>query len=661
MSTPDKKKKTKKAESENFSLFSDLDIYLFKEGKHYRLYEKLGSHPHSFGGKKGTYFAVWAPAASHVSLIGDFNAWNKSSHPMQVRWDGSGIWEIFVPGIGVGEVYKYNITHADSGESFEKFDPFARLHENPPRTASVVWADAYKWKDKKWMTKRHEAGAATPVSVYEIHPGSWRRVPEEGNRYLSYREMAVHLVSWIKQQGYTHVEFLPLTEHPFYGSWGYQSVGYFAPTSRYGNPDDLKFLIDELHQNQIGVILDWVPSHFPEDAFALAKYDGSCLFEYADTRKGYHPDWKSLIFNYSRFEVRSFLISSAHYWLEQFHIDGLRVDAVASMLYLDYSRNAGEWEPNIHGGNENLEAISFLRELNASVKTAFPSALMIAEESTAWPGVTASVEQGGLGFDMKWMMGWMHDTLKYFSLDPVYRSYNQNQITFSLHYAFSEKFCLPFSHDEVVHGKGSILNRMPGDEWQRFANLRLLYAYMFTHPGSKLLFMGADLAQEREWNHESSIDWHLLQDERRQKLASLIATLNLMYVNESALHQYQFTHQGFEWIDIADHQNSVISYLRKSDEPQDTLMMVASFTPVPRNHYRLGVPSEGPWEVVLNSDDNKWGGSGSGSAGLLQASAEGSHGRSHSLVLDLPPLGMLILRAANNKADKPKRRVSKKS
>ncbi|MCU0354621.1 MAG: 1,4-alpha-glucan branching protein GlgB, partial [Cytophagales bacterium] len=512
------------------SLLTDFDISLFRAGKHYKLYEKLGSHVITHDGTQGTYFAVWAPNAERVSLIGNFNYWDRDSHPLYPRWDGSGIWEAFVPHIGHGEVYKYFVKSHNYGQELEKGDPFAMLWETPPRTASVVWDTAYQWNDTAWLTSRREkAGKVQPMSVYEVHLGSWGRVPEEGNRSLSYRELADRLPAYVKDLGFTHVEFMPVMEHPFFGSWGYQITGYFAPSSRYGTPQDFMHLVDALHQAGVGVILDWVPSHFPEDVHGLANFDGTRLYEHADPRKGWHPDWKSLIFNYGRNEVRAFLISNALFWLDRYHTDGLRVDAVASMLYLDYSRNAGEWIPNEYGGRENLEAISLLKEFNQAVYGEFPDVHTIAEESTAYPGVSKPVFAGGLGFGMKWMMGWMHDTLSYFSKEPLYRKYHQGQITFSLVYAFHENFMLPLSHDEVVHGKNPLIYKMPGDEWQKFANLRLLYGYMFAHPGMKLLFMGGEFGQTREWNHDRSLDWHLLDYPLHQGVRNALREINRLF------------------------------------------------------------------------------------------------------------------------------------
>jgi 1,4-alpha-glucan branching enzyme len=593
-----------------YSRFSDFDISLFRSGKHYRLYEKLGSHVVEHEGVKGTYFAVWAPNARQVFVEGNFNGWNKTSHPMQVRWDESGIWEAFIPGIGTGEVYKYYI-QSNSGESLEKADPFALRWEEPPSTASIVWDTWYEWKDGPWMRSRYDINALNkPMSVYEMHFGSWARSPESPDEFLSYRQMAEKLIPYLLETGFTHVEFLPLMEHPFYPSWGYQITGYFAATSRYGNPQDLMYLIEQLHEAGIGVILDWVPSHFPGDEHGLYRFDGTHLYEHEDMRKGFHPDWKSYIFNYGRTEVKSFLISNAIFWLDRYHADGLRVDAVASMLYLDYSRKEGEWIPNDVGGRENLEAISFIREFNEAVYSNFPDVQTIAEESTAFSGVSRPTFMGGLGFGMKWMMGWMHDTLDYFGKDPVHRKYNHQGITFSTVYAFTENFMLPFSHDEVVHGKGSLLDRMPGDEWQKFANLRLLYLYMFTHPGTKCLFMGCEFAQSAEWNFNQSLDWHLLEYAPHQGIKETVTALNKLYRSEPALYEKSFESAGFEWIEGGDAENSVLVYSRKGNDPSNDLLIVLNMTPVPRRAWRIGLPSEGKWKLILNSDDPHFYGSG---------------------------------------------------
>jgi len=530
------------------SLFSEFDINLFKSGKHYRLYDKLGSHLIEVNGEKGTYFAVWAPTAKAVSVVGDFNYWLEGDHKLFVRWDASGIWEGFIPGIDKGTLYKYKILSNNHDITTEKADPFARYCEKPPHTASIVWDADYKWKDKKWMGYRADKnGLDRPYSVYEVHLGSWKRKAD--NNFMSYVDLADELVAYVKDMGFTHIEFMPIMEYPYDPSWGYQLTGYFAPTSRFGKPEDFKLLIDKLHQNDIGVILDWVPSHFPEDAHGLGNFDGSHLYEHPDRRKGYHPDWKSLIFNYGRNEVRAFLISNALFWLDQFHADGLRVDAVASMLYLDYSREEGEWEPNIYGNNEHLEAISLLKKLNEEIYRSFEGVQTIAEESTAFTGVSKPVYLGGLGFGMKWMMGWMHDTLEYFKKEPIYRKHHQNDITFSMTYAFTENFMLPFSHDEVVYGKQSLLYRMPGDEWQRFANLRLLFGYMFTHPGTKLIFMGGEFGQSSEWNFQNSLDWHLTQYDFHSGIQAVIRDLNQIYKTYPALYEKQFSAEGFQWID----------------------------------------------------------------------------------------------------------------
>ncbi|MBT8235568.1 MAG: 1,4-alpha-glucan branching protein GlgB [Bacteroidia bacterium] len=623
------------------SLFTDFDIQLFKAGKHYRLYEKMGSHPIEVEGQKGTYFAVWAPSAKSVSVIGDFNFWKDGDHPLNVRWDESGIWEGFIPDLLPGTTYKYSIYSHNDNIHTEKADPYGRVSETPPKTASVVYEDAYEWQDKAWLGYRKDKnGLDKPYAVYEMHMGSWKR--KENNDFMSYRDLAGDLVPYLKEMGFTHVEFMPVMEYPFDPSWGYQLTGYFAPSSRFGTPSDLKYLIDTLHQNDIGVILDWVPSHFPSDGHGLGFFDGSHLYEHPDTRKGYHPDWKSLIFNYGRNEVRAFLISNALYWLDQFHVDGLRVDAVASMLYLDYSREDGEWEPNIYGSNENLEAISFIKEFNGHVYENFEGVQTIAEESTAFGGVTRPVDLGGLGFGMKWMMGWMHDTLEYFKKDPVYRTHHQNDLTFSMTYAFTENFMLPFSHDEVVYGKQSLLNKMPGDEWQKFANLRLLYGYMYTHPGANLLFMGAEFGQSAEWNFQYSLDWHLLQYEVHSGVQSFMKDLNRCYTGNPALYEKQFSPDGFQWISYDDHDNCVLAYIRKGHDEENDLIVLCNFTPVPRESYNIGVPSNKKYSLVLNSDDSKYGGSGQ-KPGSLKVKKKAAHGFDQSLILDIPPLSVLII------------------
>ncbi|WGK64566.1 1,4-alpha-glucan branching protein GlgB [Croceiramulus getboli] len=627
------------------SLFTDFDIDLFKAGKHYKLYEKLGSHLVEHEGKQGVYFAVWAPSAKQVSVVGDFNYWLEGEHSLNVRWDGSGIWEGFIPGLKKGTVYKYKIQSHHNDVKTEKADPFARRCEHPPKTASEVWEDDYRWKDKKWMVNRADHNSLkAPFSVYEIHAGSWKKIVENGqSRSLSYTEMAEDLVKYLKEMKFTHVEFMPIMEYPYDPSWGYQLTGYFAPTARFGYPDEFKFLVDKLHQAGIGVILDWVPSHFPEDAHGLGFFDGSHLYEHPDRRRGYHPDWKSLIFNYGRNEVRAFLISNALFWLDQYHIDGLRVDAVASMLYLDYSREDGEWEPNEYGGNENLEVISFLKELNETIYANFPDVQTIAEESTNFTMVSKPVFMGGLGFGMKWMMGWMHDTLEYFKKEPIYRRHHQNDITFSMTYAFTENFMLPLSHDEVVYGKQSILGRMPGDEWQRFANLRLLYGYMFTHPGTKLLFQGGEFGQSSEWNFKESLDWHLLEYPVHQGVQAVVKDLNALYRQQPALYERQFDASGFEWIEWNDHENSVLSYLRKGDKESDYVVVVCNFTPVPRENYRVGIPFGEHLEVIFNSDEKKYAGSGQYANKKITTEAITANGKANSVVLDLPPLAMIAL------------------
>jgi 1,4-alpha-glucan branching enzyme len=623
------------------SLFTEFDINLFKSGKHYRLYEKLGSHIIEVDGVKGTYFSVWAPSAKSVSVIGNFNAWNVDEHKLNVRWDASGIWEGFIPNVGKGEVYKYKIQSNNNDIWTEKADPFARFCEHPPNTASIIWTADHKWKDKDWMGYRKEKnGLDKPYSVYEVHLGSWKK--NAGNKFMTYTELAEDLVSYVKEMGYTHIEFMPIMEYPYDPSWGYQLTGYFAPTSRFGTPEEFKLLVDTFHQNDIGVILDWVPSHFPEDAHGLGFFDGSNLYENPDRKKGYHTDWKSLIFNYGRNEVRAFLISNALFWLDQYHVDGLRVDAVASMLYLDYSREEGEWDPNIYGNNENLEAISFIRELNEAVYSNYEGVQTIAEESTAFSGVSKPVEHGGLGFGMKWMMGWMHDTLQFFQKEPIYRRHHQNDLTFSMTYAFTEHFMLPFSHDEVVYGKQSLVYRMPGDEWQRFANLRLLFGYMFTHPGTKLMFMGGEFGQTAEWNFEQSLDWHLLQYEGHSGIQNFVKDLNHLYKSYPAMYEKQFSPEGFQWIDYSDHENSVLAYVRKGHDEENDLIVVCNFTPIPRVNYRIGMPKKGKIKEILNSDDVKYGGGGTLNK-VIKTSTKASHGHKKSIEITIPPLGIVIL------------------
>ncbi|HKK77291.1 MAG TPA: 1,4-alpha-glucan branching protein GlgB [Saprospiraceae bacterium] len=621
------------------SLFSEFDIYLFKSGKHYRIQDKLGSHLIEVDGVKGVYFAVWAPNAKFVSVIGNFNYWSKGEHPLAARWDGSGIWEGFIPNIGNGELYKYHI-ESPSGEHLEKGDPYARFWEVPPSTASIVWEAPYEWKDKKWLEKRKaKAGQPQPYSVYEVHLGSWRK-KEGGAESLSYRELADDLVTYVKEMGFTHIEFLPVMEHPFFPSWGYQLTGYFAPTSRFGTPEDFKYLVDACHQAGIGVLVDWVPSHFPTDAHGLSMFDGTHLYEHEDPKQGFHPDWKSSIFNYGRNEVRNFLISNALFWLEEYHIDGLRVDAVASMLYLDYSREEGEWVPNEHGGNENLEAIAFLREFNENIYKEVPDAITIAEESTAWSGVSRPTFTGGLGFGQKWMMGWMHDTLNYFKRDPIYRKYHHGEITFSLIYAFTENFMLPLSHDEVVHGKGALIGRMPGDDWQRFANLRLLFGYMFTHPGTKLLFMGGEFGQTSEWNIEKGLEWWLLDHAPHQGVRDWVKALNDYYRSSKPLYEKQFENEGFEWIDHGDAENSFLSFLRKGEDSE--IVIACNFTPTPKWPYRLGVPSGGVWKEVMNSDAKIYGGTGDHMNSKHKATEGEWAGRSHYIEIAMAPLAIMV-------------------
>jgi 1,4-alpha-glucan branching enzyme len=629
---------------ETISRFTDFDIHLFRQGKHFKLYEKLGSHVMEHQGVIGTYFAVWAPNASSISVIGNFNGWNREGHQLVSRWDSSGIWEGWIPNIGVGEVYKYFIV-SNNGQHLEKSDPFALWCEVAPKTASVVWDTWYEWNDAEWMKIRKENNKLNaPISVYEVHLGSWQRDPSDPERYLTYKEIAATLVPYVKEMGFTHVELMPIMEHPYPPSWGYQITGYFSVASRMGTPQELMYLIDAFHQAGIGVYMDWVPSHFPGDAHGLFRFDGTALYEHEDPRKGYHPDWKSYIFNYGRNEVRSFLISNAIFWMDRYHTDGLRVDAVASMLYLDYSRNHGEWIPNEFGGRENLEAISLLREMNVAAYSEFPDIQTIAEESTAFPGVSRPVFVGGLGFGMKWMMGWMNDTLKYFEKDAAFRKWHQDQLTFSLVYAFSENFMLPFSHDEVVYGKKSLVNKMPGDEWQRFANLRIMFTYMFTHPGTKLIFMGGEFGQTSEWNFQQSLDWHLLEFAPHQGMKECVKALNHLYKTEPAMFEHSFTADGFEWIDTQDRENSVLVYARKSSDPNLNIIIILNLTPNPRPGYKVGVLSPGDWKEIFNSDAEIFHGSGVINAGSLKASPDEWHGKANSILLDLPPMGAVILK-----------------
>ncbi|HSL17032.1 MAG TPA: 1,4-alpha-glucan branching protein GlgB [Methylomirabilota bacterium] len=624
---------------------TDYDVHLFSEGSHYRAWEKLGAHLCTRDGAAGTAFAVWAPNAARVAVIGDFNGWDDQRHLLEPL-GGSGIWHGFVEGVGVGALYKYAIRSSVGGYRTEKTDPYGFACEIRPATASMVWDLAgYEWGDDEWLAgaaERHAADA--PMSVYEVHLGSWARIPEDGDRWLTYRELAPRLADYVTEMGFTHVELLPVSEHPLDASWGYQTVGYFAPTSRFGTPDDFRSLVDTLHQAGIGVILDWVPAHFPRDAHGLGYFDGTHLYEHADPRQGEQRDWGTFVFNYGRREVVNFLISNALFWLEVYHVDGLRVDAVASMLYLDYSRREGEWIPNRYGGRENLEAVDFLKRFNEVVYGEHPRAVTVAEESTAWPMVSRPTYLGGLGFGLKWNMGWMHDTLTYLSHDPVHRPYHHGKLTFSLLYAFSESFVLPLSHDEVVHGKGSLLGKMPGDDWQKRANLRLLFGWMFTHPGKKLLFMGGEIGQWREWSHDRSLDWHLLDDPAHRGIQRWVRDLNTTLRAEPALHQLDDAPEGFAWIDCNDAEQSVLAYLRRGRSGGDEVVCVANFTPVPRHNYRVGVPGGGDWDEILNSDAELYGGSGMGNLGTVAAAPVGAHGHLHSLNLVLPPLAVLAFR-----------------
>ena len=625
-------------------LLTEQDIYHFREGTYYRAYEKLGAHPATAADPtRATRFAVWAPNASAVSVIGDFNHWRRGHTRLSPRNDSSGIWEGVVEGVGPGALYKYHVVSRHGGQAVDKSDPYAFRTELPPRTASVVWNLAYEWRDAQWMQRRAAVNAlGSPWSIYELHLGSWRRVAEERNRFLSYRELAHAIADYVTDLGFTHVELLPVMEHPFYGSWGYQVTGYFAPTARYGSPQEFMYLVDYLHQRGLGVILDWVPSHFPADEHGLARFDGTHLYEHADPRQGFHPEWNSSIFNYGRAEVRDFLGSSALFWLEQYHIDALRVDAVASMLYLDYGRRAGEWIPNRFGGHENLEAVEFLKQLNLAAYRDHPDTQTIAEESTAWPMVSRPTYLGGLGFGLKWNLGWMHDTLKYLQQDAVFRKYHHSRLTFSIWYAFSENFVLPLSHDEVVHGKGSLIGRMPGDEWQQFAGLRLLYGYMWTHPGKKLLFMGGEFAQRREWHHEESLEWHVLQHPLHAGVQRWVRDLNHLYQRTPALHALDFSEDGFAWVDCADADISAITYLRMGASGPPPLV-ACNFTPVPRTNYRIGVPAAGYWRERLNSDASDYGGSGLGNLGGVVAERIAAHGHAQSLRVLLPPLAVVVL------------------
>jgi len=638
-------KKNKFHYMEYFTLFSKDDIYLHQEGTHYRLYEKLGAHLIKFKEKEGVYFAIWAPNAESVAVIGDFNQWQSNAHLLKQIHLGSGIWEGFISEIEKGMRYKFHIKSRHGNYQVDKGDPFAFYWEKPPSTASLVWDLDYQWQDQTWMGQRQQRNRLDqPFSVYEIHLGSWRRKLNPENGFLNYRELAIELAQYIKENGFTHVELLPVMEHPFYGSWGYQSLGYFSPTSRYGTPQDFMYFIDYLHQQGIGVILDWVPSHFPGDEHGLVYFDGTHLYEHADPQKGFHPDWHSYIFNYGRNEVKEFLISSALFWLEKYHIDGLRVDAVASMLYLDYSRKEGEWIPNQFGGRENLEAIDFIKKLNEVIYQNFPDVQTIAEESTAWPMVSRPIYLGGLGFGMKWNMGWMHDTLSYFSRDSIYRKYHQQELTFSLLYSFNENFILSLSHDEVTHGKKSLLEKMPGDDWQKFANLRLLFGYMFAHPGKKLLFMGSEFGQRQEWQHDFSLDWHLLKIPFHEGMLKWIRDLNGFYKEEKALHEVDFENAGFQWIESNDWQHSVLIFLRKNKSGQEKILVICNFVPTPWYNYLIGVPEKGIWKECLNSDASIYGGSDQGNLGQIKTLPVPMHGKAFSLNLTIPPLGILFLK-----------------
>ena len=627
---------------------SDFDLHLFGEGTHERLYEKLGAQVTVHEGVAGVHFAVWAPNAKAVSVIGDFNRWDAAAHPMRLR-RGTGVWERFVPGLGAGELYKFELLTPNGGRTTVKADPYGFFMELRPNTASRVYdLGGYTWGDQEWMASRARRQAPDrPLAIYEVHPGSWKRRGGEPTDWLSWRELAVELVPYVRRMGFTHIELMPVTEHPYDGSWGYQTVGYFAPTSRFGTPDDFRAFIDAAHQAGLGVILDWVPAHFPKDAHGLGFFDGTHLYEHADPRQGQHPDWGTFIFNLSRPQVSGLLLASALYWLDRFHIDGLRVDAVASMLYLDYSRAPGEWVPNPRGGRENLEGIEFLRRFNQLVHQCFPGVLTFAEESTSWPRVTGPIDEGGLGFDLKWNMGWMHDMLDYMSTDPLGRSALQRNLTFSLHYAYRERFLLPLSHDEVVHGKRSLLFKMPGDTWKKFANLRALYAAMYAHPGKKLLFMGAEIGQIGEWNFERQVTWPLLEQAMHAQLQAYVAELQRVYVSEPCLYEIDDHWDGFQWIDFQDEARSIVSFVRRGRDRYDALVVVANFTPVPRENYRVAVPGPGRWVERLNSDDARWGGSGVGQPGGAEAEprAEAGEGFTHEVTLRLPPLGVLWLKA----------------
>jgi len=635
---------TTASQEKGSTLLTSYDLHLFNEGNHNRLFEKFGAHLTELDGRQGTYFAVWAPNAERISVVGDFNRWNPDSHPMNPR-ESSGVWEAFIPDLAKGAVYKYHLRSRYHMYEVDKSDPYGHFNEVPPRTASIVWDLEYEWQDAEWMRTRYEHNKYdAPISTYEVHLGSWMRVPEEGNRSLSYRELAPKLADYANEMGFTHVEFMPVMEHPFFGSWGYQVTGYYAPSARFGTPQDFMYLVDYLHQRGIGVYLDWVPSHFPNDEHGLAYFDGTHLYEHADPRQGFHPDWKSSIFNFNRNEVRGFLLSNAIFWLDRYHADGLRMDAIASMLYLDYSRKPGEWIPNQYGGRENLGAVSFLRRVNQDAYKEFPDIQTIAEESTAWPMVSRPTYIGGLGFGMKWDMGWMHDSLLYFSKNPIHRKYHHNKLTFRGLYAFTENFVLPLSHDEVTHGKGSLIGKMAGDEWQKFANLRLLFGYMFTQPGKKLLFMGCEFGQVSEWNHDGSIDWQVLKYPVHLGAQRWVRDLNAFYRSEPALYESDFIPDGWRWIDADDSDNSVLTYLRFPKDRTAPIMVAGNFTPVPRRGYRVGVPHEGHWRELLNSNAAIYGGTDEGNFGGAMTEPIPCHGFDHSLLLDLPPLAIVVFK-----------------
>jgi len=632
-------------------VLTDFDLHLFNEGNHFRLYEKLGAHVLEHDGAAGVCFAVWAPNAERVSVIGEFNQWDGRRDPMRFR-GSSGLWELFVPGLQQGELYRYEIKTRYQGYMAVKTDPYGFAAELRPKTASVVWdLERYHWSDRQWMAARRERNRLdAPIAVYEVHLGSWKREldPKYGTRWLTYRELADQLVPYAVEMGYTHLEIMPITEYPFDGSWGYQATGYFAPTSRYGTPDDFRYFVDRAHQAGLGIVVDWVPAHFPKDGHGLSFFDGTHLYEHADARMGEHQDWGTLIYNYGRNEVRSFLLSSALFWLDKYHIDGLRLDAVASMIYLDYSREPGQWVPNQFGGRENLDAVAFLKRFNEVVHQEYPDTLTFAEESTSWPMVSRPVYLGGLGFDLKWNMGWMHDMLEYASKDPVHRRYHHHHLTFSLLYAFTENFILPFSHDEVVHGKGAMLSKMPGDYWQKFANLRALYGYMYAHPGKKLLFMGSEFGQWNEWNHESQLDWMLLDFDSHRQLQRYVAALNHLYKSEPALHQVDFTWEGFQWIDFHDVDNSIVTFLRRGKAAGGAIVVAANFTPVPREGYRMGVPEPGVYREVLNSDAAGWGGGNMGNADGVPAEPTPWQGQPYSILMTVPPLAVVYLKAVGD-------------